>query len=258
MESVVLAHEVHGSGTVPVVVLHGWFADRATFRAIRPYLDGDTFTYAFADLRGYGESRQIRGDYGMLEVAHDALALADHLGWDRFCVVGHSMGGKAAQVLAGIAGRRVRRIVGVSPVSAGGSGFDAETARLFARAAGEPSVRRAILDFSTGGRLPERWLDGMVRQSLECCAPEVFAAYLRNWSVEDLHERVAGCDVPALAVVGGHDPGLGVEAMHETWMRWFKRGEVKEFADSGHYAMDEEPLALTSAIEAFLAIPDPV
>jgi len=257
MEPVVLPHDVYGSGAVPVVVLHGWFADRATFQAIRPYLDGDTFTYVFPDLRGYGESRTIRGDFSMVEVAHDAVALADHLGWDRFCVVGHSMGGKAAQLVTAIAGRRVRRIVGVSPVPAGGSGFDAETARLFARAVGDPSARRAILDFSTGGRLPGRWLDAMVQRSLDCCERDAFAAYLPSWSAEDLHERVAGSDVPALAVVGGHDPGLGVEEMRETWLRWFKRGEVKVLADAGHYAMDEVPLALTSIVESFLALSDP-
>ena len=256
MEPVVLPHDVHGSGAVPVVVLHGWFADRATFRAIRPYLDGDTFTYVFPDLRGYGESKAIRGDYGMIEVAHDAVALADHLGWDRFCVVGHSMGGKAAQLVAAIAGRRVRRIVGVAPVPAGGSGFDAETARLFARAVDDPTARRAILDFSTGGWLPARWLDGMVQQSLDCSDRDAFAAYLPSWSAEDLHEQVAGSEVPALAVVGGHDPELGHETMQETWMRWFKRGEVKVLADAGHYPMDEAPLALTSIIESFLAVPD--
>lgn len=237
-------------------MIHGWFADRSTFRAVTPHLDGETFTYAIPDLRGYGEARLTRGEYSMTEIAGDTVALADHLGWDRFGVVGHSMGGKAAQLVAGLAPERVRRIVGVSPVPASGAGFDPATAAHFARAADDAAVRRAILDHSTGGQLPGRWLDAMVQRSLDCSARDAFAAYLPRWSGDDLHAHVVGSQVPALAVVGGRDPDLNAEVMRQTWARWFTRAEVRELPDVGHYAMDESPLALVSIMEGFLRAPD--
>ena len=256
MRPVDLPFDLHGSGELRVVMIHGWFADRTTFQAVAPHLDGETFTYAIPDLRGYGEAKPLRGEYSMAEVAGDTLALADHLGWDRFSVVGHSMGGKAAQLVAGLAAERVRRLVGISPVPASGTGFDAATAGHFARAADDPAVRRSILDHSTGGQLPGRWLDAMVQRSLDCAARDAFAAYLPRWSSDDLHEHVVGSQVPALAVVGGRDPDLNAEVMRQTWTQWFKHSEVRELPDAGHYPMDEAPLALVSIIENFLSAPD--
>jgi pimeloyl-ACP methyl ester carboxylesterase len=256
MGPVVLPFDLHGSGDVRVVMIHGWFADRTTFQAVTPYLDTETFTYAVPDLRGYGEARLTQGEYSMAEIAGDTVALADHLGWDRFSVVGHSMGGKAAQLVAGLAAERVRRIVGISPVPASGTGFDPATAAHFARAADDPAVRRAILDHSTGRQLPGRWLDAMVQRSLDLSARDAFAAYLPRWSGDDLHEHVVGSRVPALAVVGGRDPDLNADVMRQTWAQWFTHAEVRELPDAGHYAMDEAPLALVSIMEGFLSAPD--
>nr|WP_255347257.1 alpha/beta fold hydrolase [Serratia sp. FS14] len=59
-----------------------------------PYLDVASFTYVFADFRGYGASRELTGAYTTDEMVGDVVALADALGWRRFDVVGHSMGGE--------------------------------------------------------------------------------------------------------------------------------------------------------------------
>ena len=49
------------------------------------------------DYRGYGGMRDAPGSFTIDEIAADALALADHLGFARFSLVGHSMGGMAVQ-----------------------------------------------------------------------------------------------------------------------------------------------------------------
>ena len=56
----------------------------------------------------------------MQEAATDALALADDLGWDRFSLVGHSIGAKAPRnsVTVFPCHQRVS-ILGYAPVSAG-------------------------------------------------------------------------------------------------------------------------------------------
>src|SRR5579863_3578299 len=69
-----IGHVVYGRGPVHAVVIHGWFYD----------------------CRGYGASREMGGPFDMDTVAADALSLASHLQWERFSLVGHSMGGKAA------------------------------------------------------------------------------------------------------------------------------------------------------------------
>jgi 3-oxoadipate enol-lactonase len=62
-----------------------------------PYLDSNAFTYVFADIRGYGESRDIKGEFTAKEVAKDIITLANHLDWDQFNLIGHSMTGMVVQ-----------------------------------------------------------------------------------------------------------------------------------------------------------------
>jgi pimeloyl-ACP methyl ester carboxylesterase len=252
MTGQVLPHDVHGSGEHRVVGLHGWFADRSAFGAMVPHLDGERFSCALVDCRGYGKAKGMPGRYTMDEVAQDVLATADALGWREFSVLGHSMGGKAAQALVVHAPERVRKVVGVSPVPASGMPFDEETWQLFAAAVEDPGSRRAIIDFSTGNRLPGTWLDAMVRTSLERSDVEAFRGYLWSWVKEDFHKRVAGARTPMLVVVGEHDPAIGEEAVRGTFGQWYPAADIHVMKNVGHYAPDEAPLALASLVERFL------
>ncbi len=86
-----------GNGPTRVIALHGWFGDHTAFASMWPYLDRSRFSYAFMDLRGYGASQTMSGEYTMEEIAADTLQLADELGWQDFALIGHSMSGKAIQ-----------------------------------------------------------------------------------------------------------------------------------------------------------------
>ncbi|MCG5212838.1 alpha/beta fold hydrolase [Streptosporangium sp. KLBMP 9127] len=253
MSSVVLPHDVHGSGPHRVIVLHGWFGDRSSFARIRPYLDGDAFTYAFPDYRGYGEALDLTGEHTLAEISADVIALADKLGWETFSLIGHSMGGTAMQRVMLDAPGRVRKLIGISAVPASGVPFDDQSWALFAGSAEEPANRRAIIDLTTGNRLPGTWLDEMVRNSLRNSTVAAFRAYLDAWAHTDFHTEVIGNATPALLVVGAHDPALSADVMRGTWLEWYPNAELLTLSDAGHYATEETPLALVSAIERFLA-----
>ncbi|MFJ9175566.1 alpha/beta fold hydrolase [Streptomyces sp. NPDC102360] len=250
--SFVLPYELHGDGTHKVIAVHGWFADRAAYAPIVPDLDRTTFQYALVDLRGYGEAKQTPGAYTTTEAAADVLDLADRLGWERFSLIGHSMGGSVAQRVVANAPRRVRRIVGVSPVPASGLPMPPEQWELFATADTSPANRRAIIDVTTGGVRPGAWLDRMVERSLACSDAKAFRAWLDSWTGDDFHTDLEPCTVPALAVTGQLDPALAAPLMRSTWLTWFTRGELVDLPVCGHYAMDEAPLALIRVMEDFL------
>lgn len=252
MESFVLPHTVHGDGPHKVVAVHGWFADRSAFDPILPDVDRSAFQYALVDLRGYGEAKDAPGAYTTAEGAADVLAVADRLGWERFSVVGHSMGGSVAQRLLALAPDRVRRLVGISPVPASGLPLPPEQWELFSSAAHAPQNRRVIIDFTTGGKRPAGWLDRMVSRSLERSEAKAFRAWLDSWAGEDFHAEVADSTVPALAVVGTLDPALTADLMRGTWLRWYADSRLLELPSAGHYAMDETPLELIRAVEDFL------
>ncbi|WP_241682867.1 alpha/beta fold hydrolase [Actinomadura sp. J1-007] len=105
-----------GSGPHRVLVAHDWFVPTGAWGCFPEYLDGSRFSYALMDACGYGRRRDVPGEYTVEEMAGDLIALADQLGWDRFSLVGHSMGGKAIQRVLADAPERVRRLVAVTPL----------------------------------------------------------------------------------------------------------------------------------------------
>jgi pimeloyl-ACP methyl ester carboxylesterase len=241
-----------GSGDHHVIAVHGWFGSAQGWGAVPDYLDGSAFTYAFMNLRGYGGRKDVAGEFTMAEAAADAIALADELGWDRFSVVGHSMGGKVACQVLLQAPDRVRLVVAVNPVPASGVPFDDEGWALFSGAAGNPGNRAAIINFTTGNRLTPRFIDSVVRHSLEQSTVQAFGAYLPSWARTDFSDRVKGNPARVKVIVGEHDPALGAEVMQQTWLQHFPNAEMTVLANAGHYPMFETPVALVTSVEEFL------
>ncbi|MGW5669401.1 alpha/beta fold hydrolase [Micromonospora sp. NPDC003776] len=247
-----ISHISVGRGPHKVLALHGWFGSARGWGGLPELIDTDRFTWAFLDYRGYGARTEVAGDHSIAEISHDARDLADSLGWETFSVVGHSMGGSAAQRVLADAPGRVDRLVGISPVPAGGVPFDLQSWALFDGAAADPDNRRTIIDLTTGNRLSRRWLDEMVRFSLDNSTREAFGAYLTAWARTDFTDEVKGNPVPALAVVGEHDPALGADTMRETWLRHYPNARLEVLANAGHYAMYETPVRLVTVVEEFL------
>jgi pimeloyl-ACP methyl ester carboxylesterase len=247
-----IGHRTLGHGPLKVLALHGWFGDETCFDPMRDAFSLDEFTYAFMAYRGYGLSRQQRGEYTMKEIAADALDLADALEWESFSLIGHSMGGMAVQRVLADAPQRIEKIVAVTPVPASGVPFDPESWKLFDGAARSLDNRRGIIDFSTGSRLSKAWIDRIARYSAETAAMEAFAAYLQAWAKTDFHAEIAGNPVPIKVIIGAHDQALTEEAMKATFLAWYPRAELEVMQNAGHYPMNETPVALATSIEAFL------
>jgi pimeloyl-ACP methyl ester carboxylesterase len=188
----------------------------------------------------------------MEEIAEDTLALADRLGADRFSVLGHSMGGKAAAWLQHIAADRVRSLVGVNPVPPAPTPLDEQGKGLFFGAADDPTKRRTIIDLTTGNRHRDAWLDQMVASSTSTADRDAFAGYAESWITGDFHDQLGEPDVPTLVVVGETDPALSAEVMEQTWLQWYPNAKLVSLPACGHYPMFEAPLALLDVVQPFL------
>ncbi|WP_406690406.1 alpha/beta hydrolase [Saccharopolyspora sp. ID03-671] len=246
-------HEEIGRGEHAVIALHGWFGSASAWRVLHPHLDTGRFRYVFPDYRGYGERLGEAGEHTLAEAAADVLALADRLGIGTFSLIGHSMGGSVAQRVLADAPERVRALVGISPVPASGVPFDDQSWELFSGAADDLGNRRAIIDLTTGNRLTGVWLDAMVEHSRRHADPAAVVDYLHAWARTDFHAEIENNPVPVKVIAGEHDPALGVETMKATFGVWYPDCEIEVFANAGHYAIDETPIALATAVERFLA-----
>lgn len=92
-----LSYEVTGDGP-PLIVLHGLFGAGRNWRAIARGL-ADTYRVWTLDLRNHGES-PWDDDVSYEAMAGDVRAFMARHGLEGATVMGHSMGGKAAMVLA--------------------------------------------------------------------------------------------------------------------------------------------------------------
>ena len=242
-----------GSGDHHVLAVHGWFGSARGWGSLPEFLDRSTYTYAFMDLRGYGARKQVEGEFTMEEAASDAIALADELGWDRFSVIGHSMGGKIAHQILLQAPDRVIKLVGLNPVPANAVLMDEQGWELFSGAPANAGNRAAIIDFTTGSKLTATFINHVVRHSLENSTEAAFAAYLQAWAKSDFSDKVqAGAGTPVKLIVGVNDPALSAEVMEQTWLVFFPEAEMTILPDAGHYPMFESPVSLATSIEEFL------
>ncbi|MDB5852417.1 MAG: hydrolase, alpha/beta fold family protein [Herminiimonas sp.] len=241
-----------GNGPHKVMALHGWFGSAHGWGPLYDVLNPHDFTYAFMDYRGYGGSMAIAGDFTIAEIAGDAVVIANDLNWERFSLIGHSMGGKAIQQVLLDVPDRVRKLVAITPVPACEVPFDEQGWAFFSGAAKDPAVRKGIIDLSTGKRLSEYWLDKMVAHSLNNSTVEAFAAYLNAWAKTDFSDRVKGNSAAIKVIVGEHDPTLTAESMRQTYMQWYPNAQLEIMANAGHYPADETPVCLATTIEAFL------
>jgi pimeloyl-ACP methyl ester carboxylesterase len=108
---ITLAARAWGDPDAPrVLALHGWLDNAASFDALAPLLR-DVQLVAL-DLPGHGRSahRAPGAWYHYIDYLGDVLAAADTLGWDRFTLLGHSLGGAIASVLAGAVPERIERL----------------------------------------------------------------------------------------------------------------------------------------------------
>src|SRR5450631_2885652 len=250
-----LGHELLGSGPAHVVIMNDWLCDTSTWDSARAYLDGTRFTFAFADLRGYGRSRARPGAFTIKEAAADVLALADALGWPQFAVVGHSMSALVALYLGQRHADRVERAVVLTPPPR--AGFGADDVALDASRAlalGDDATRLAIFEQRFGTRLSPAWTAYKASRWRASADPAAAAGYVAMFARDGLPEPTARIAVPVLAITGEQDvPPMRRAAVESALGLLCDHLIVTPLADSGHYPMQEMPPLTVALIERFLA-----
>ena len=94
----------------PVLALHGWLDNAASFQPLAEPLGHPLVALDFAG-HGHSEHRPRHQATHYVDHVRDVLAVADQLGWDRFVLVGHSMGAGVACLFAATFPERVSRLV---------------------------------------------------------------------------------------------------------------------------------------------------
>ena len=248
----------------PLVLVHGAGTSSAIWHRVTPRLAGDRWVVA-PDLPGYGRSPPAGPGFALEEVTDRLAAGLEEAGVPApYDLVGHSMGGAIAILLAARHPARVRRLVLVAP--AGLAALPRVAAGLLGAVAAPFAVaRRTLATPLAGSALVRRLaLAGVARDGARVPADHARAVLassagatrigpgLASAATADLRATLAGVEAPLGLVWGEHDPVIPPRRI-EIIRRARPDVELRIVPDTAHAPMLERPDAFCAALEAVLA-----
>jgi len=266
-----MMHYVTAGEGPPVVLLHGWPQTWYEWRHVIPKL-WDKYTVIAPDMRGLGDTSRPLHGYDKRTIANDIWQLVvEHLGFERFHLVGHDWGGPVAYALAAECPDIVRSLTIVDVVIPGDGGEFSEGGRRWHHQFHmTPDLPEALIQgrervylkwfYDTfayqPGAIDDEALDEFVRTYSQPGALRAGFAYYRAIP-EDARqnaERLATgfrLPMPVLAIGGGvsypHGRGRGADV--EASLKRVAddvRGLV--IPDCGHFVPEEKPHELSRAL----------
>ncbi|HEY6539161.1 MAG TPA: alpha/beta hydrolase [Candidatus Dormibacteraeota bacterium] len=259
------------SGAGPaVLLLHGGPGLSEYMDSLEPELV-DGYTVVRYQQRGLDPST-LAGPFDVASQAKDAIAVLDHLGYDRVTVVGHSWGGHLALHLLTLYPERLAAALIIDPLGAVADGGEADLGRILGERLTPEAAQRAAEIDEKAMRGEGTDLDQM--EALNLVWPAYFAdpvkappmpplrisipAYSATFdSIHDHFKRkslVSGlpsCQVPTTLLLGAESPipnKFGIETA-----ALIPGAELRVVADSGHFPWLERPGVTRSELDALRA-----
>jgi len=258
-----------------VLALHGWLDNAASFLPLAPHL-GDIELVAI-DLPGHGHSAHLGagGDYSFAGSIASVLDAADALGWDRFRLLGHSMGAGIASLLAAACPARVERLLAIEMLGALAE-EPARTARrmreaVAAQRAGVGKRLRVFPDVDTAvrarlhaGRVPGSGLDEtllrlLVERGLQPVAggwawrtdPRLLLPTFARLTTAQIDDVLAAVECPTLAVFADPAQPYLPDAERRRRVALLPQGRML-LLPGGHHLHMQQPAVVAAAVVDFL------
>lgn len=101
-------------GAIPVLALHGWLDNAASFDVLAPQLEN--VHLVALDCAGHGLSGH-RTSYNIWEDVAEVFEIADQLGWQNFALLGHSRGAIISALSAGTFPERISHLALIDSIT---------------------------------------------------------------------------------------------------------------------------------------------
>jgi pimeloyl-ACP methyl ester carboxylesterase len=244
-----LPHSEQGQGSPTFVLMHFLGGSHRTWYPTLPWLDA-THRCVALDTAGFGDAAHIDG--------YSVAAMADHVdrtirerGLTDCVLVGHSMTGKVAVVLASRQPDYLRGLVLVAPSPPGPQPMteaDRDKQRAYGKTRAEAE---AFVDESSAVRLPDDAREVAVADAQRVNL-DAWRAWVDHGSREDWSERLGTLDYPVLLVCGELDQQVpAAEEQRRTTLAAFPRGQVEIMPGAGHLMPLQTPRPLAELMLAF-------
>lgn len=249
-DGVRLAYQEQGSGSPPMLFVHGWCCDHTYFASQIEHFKADHRVIS-VDLRGHGESDKPDQEYTMAGFADDLDWMCEQLEIERPVVVGQSMGGVIAFEMAARHPERVGAVVALdAPVVPPRALRDQITG--FIEGLKSPDYQDVTRGFVNEGLcLPTDDATRALRVADRMAeAPQhVMVSAMECIFNFDTGASVAGCTAPAL-LINSAVPAAGLDQLRELCPHVV----IGQTVGAGHFNQIEVPEQVNAMIERFIQV----
>jgi pimeloyl-ACP methyl ester carboxylesterase len=240
-----------GSGELALVFLHYYGGSSRTWDGVAAELS-DRYRIVATDHRGWGDSEAPADGYRIADLAADAEGVIETLGLRRYVLVGHSMGGKVAQLIASRQPRGLEGLVLIAPSPPSPMLLsDEQRATLTGAYQSRESVEFVIDHVLTAKSLDLARREQVIEDSLKA-APQAKTAWPNVAMREDITAEVMSIDVPTIVISGELDQVDRVATLQAELMPRIPHAAMHILPGTGHLSPLEAPVEVARLIAQFV------
>jgi pimeloyl-ACP methyl ester carboxylesterase len=241
----------HRSGAAPTLVfLHYWGGSARTWEQVVSRLPGRS-TLSI-DFRGWSRSSDLPGPYTLDQLASDTLDVIRDAGLTSYVLVGHSMGGKVAQLAAATRPDGLARLVlvGSGPAKPADVITPEYQAALSHAYDSDQTVAGARDNILTATPLDEG-IKAQVAADSRASAPGARTEWPLRGIAQDITSQAQKIDVPVLVIAGEHDQVEPAAVLRHNLLPYLAHADFTVIPATGHLSPLEAPAELAKAITEF-------
>lgn len=243
--------EQHGEGKPAIIFLHYWGGTSRTWSRVLTRLENRFQTIAY-DARGWGQSDKASAGYTLHHLADEVLTLVDELKLSTFVLVGHSLGGKVAQLAASRRPAGLLGLVLVAPAPPTPLRFSEDMRQTQIHAYdNRENVLQTIRFLSA--RMPSSEVVEQIVEDSMSGSREATLAYPTSSILEDISSEVTKIAVPTLVLAGELDQLDSIEQHKREVVARIPNARFEVIPRSGHLIPIDQPEELARHIEQFVA-----
>ena len=240
-----------GAGDVALIFLHYWGGSARTWDPVVACLPASVRSVAL-NQRGWGGSVVADDRHDLDALADDVLAVTEALSIRRFILVGHSMGGKVAQILAGGRPSGLEGLVLAAPAPPTPMRIPEEVrAGMLASYQSREGVLQA-LGMLAGSPLPHALREQVIADTLRGEAGAK-RAWPDQGMTQDVSAGLEGFTLPVDILIGEHDHIEREAVLRPALSRLLPQAVFTIVPGAGHLLPLEAPEAIALACERMLS-----